>query len=350
LAIPVFGVIRPDVSQLQITAAQGKGVTGAQALASALFEAAERHAAANYKQIILASTSQLRTCDINLLTPEMLGGRSVDPAAAIDWIEAIGIRTRSRVLVPAAEVVFPYIAPKGVVRPFRSSTTGLAAGNTIAEAILHGVFEVIERDAVSRCFVNDWPALIDTSSITDPILVGLINRIENAGIQLLILDLSAFAVVPTFKVLGLDPMWQGPTTITTGQGSHTDSRIALRRAVLEFAQARAVAIQGSREDLSRYQNEWQEDAQFRFELIRHFALQGGLRSLTISESPIHGVGRTLGFVFDRLDEAGYKDVLYIDLTHHEVQIPAVRVIVPGMVDTFVDPDRKRKCSDNAARQ
>jgi len=348
LGVPVFAAVRPEVSQFQITAAQGKGVSVAQALASAMLEAVERHAAAHYSKLTISSIEELRLRGLDALTPEMLGGRSLDSAAQIEWVEAIRLRTNSRVLVPAADVVYPYVAPRHIARPFRPSTTGLAAGNSTNEAVLHALFEVIERDAVSRCFVSDWPTLVDTRSIVDQVLVGLVDRIEGSGIELAILDLSGFAVVPTFKVIGLDPMWQGPQMIVTGQGAHIDCRIALRRAVLEFVQSRAVAIQGSREDLSRYQRDWKvdnADARFQFELIRHTALQKGLSSPRKTVRPVGGITKALRLVCSRLLKAGYIDVLYTDLTHDEIQIPVVRVIVPGMVDSFIDPSRKPKCSD-----
>lgn len=50
--------------------------------------------------------------------------------------------------VPACAVYYPYY-PSSDLQLFRFHTNGIASGNTIEEAILHALFEDIERDAWS---------------------------------------------------------------------------------------------------------------------------------------------------------------------------------------------------------
>jgi ribosomal protein S12 methylthiotransferase accessory factor len=43
-----------------------------------------------------------------------------------------------------------------------------------------------------------------------------------------------------------------------------------------------------------------------------------------------------------LKKAGFEDVLFVDLTKPEIEIPVVRVIIPGMEVYSVDPERVGK--------
>ena len=43
-----------------------------------------------------------------------------------------------------------------------------------------------------------------------------------------------------------------------------------------------------------------------------------------------------------LKKAGFEDVLFVDLTKPEIEIPVVRVIIPGMEVYSVDRDRVGK--------
>ena len=40
-----------------------------------------------------------------------------------------------------------------------------------------------------------------------------------------------------------------------------------------------------------------------------------------------------------LGKCGFEDILYVDLTRPEIEIPVVRVIIPGMEVYSVDADR-----------
>ena len=50
--------------------------------------------------------------------------------------------------VPASAVFHPYVSRLDLAL-FRTSTNGLASGNNLEEAVLHGLLEVVERDAWS---------------------------------------------------------------------------------------------------------------------------------------------------------------------------------------------------------
>jgi ribosomal protein S12 methylthiotransferase accessory factor len=345
IGIPVIAASRPAVHDVQITATQGKGFTYTDAIASALLEAVERHAAASHRpSLLLATVAEVGGAGHAHLTPQELNAAPTGDAR-IDWIAATSLRTGREVLVPAAEVLYPYFPPAGAARPVRPSTTGLASGNSVAEAILHGLFEVLERDAVS-CHALGRPAkLLDLDSLQ----AGsperrLCQKFEDAGVSLFVLDLSEMSVVPAYKAITADSFPSGPRTFIHGQGAHVHPHIALRRALAEVAQSRAVAIQASREDLARYAGDWNPgyDVAASANLFREQTRRNGVSRLGApTPDAFEGVGLMLRRVLARVAAAGFPDVLYTDLTDPQIKFPVVHVLVPGMMDVIVEPNRRR---------
>lgn len=342
LGIPVFTCTRPSVHDVQITTTQGKGLRAVEAIIAALLEAVERHAAATFKPALrLATAEGLAGAGLAHVPPSQLGAACGDDRP-IEWLSSVSLRTGRPVLMPAAEVMFPYFPPDGVLRPVRPSTTGLSAGNTLAEAILHSLFEVLERDAVSK-LARGWRVkLLDLASVTGEVEMGLVERFRKAGIDLLVLDLSAFALAPTFRAVTADSSITGTQLIAMGQGTSTSPAVALRRALLEAAQARVVAIQGSREDLRKHGwNVNYERAKLRFEAMRFHATAAGVTRLPAADdSPQMTVEAVLRMMCQRVLAAGYPDVIYTDVTDPSIGIPTTHVSVPGMVDLVVEPERK----------
>jgi thioglycine synthase len=344
LGVPVIAASRPAVHDVQITATQGKGFTYADAIASALLEAVERQAAASYRPTVRAAVTELKAAGRAHVAAEQLNAAPLGDAV-IEWVAATSLLHGQEVLVPAADVLYPYFAPAGVARPVRPSTTGLASGNSVAEAILHGLFEVLERDAVS-CHALGLPAkLLDLNSFEVGSPEGrLCQRFEDAGVSLFVLDLSEISVVPAYKAVTVDTFPAGPRTFVHGQGAHLDPRIALRRALAEVAQSRAVAIQASREDLARYTDDWHPsyDVAARARLLREHSRRNGMTRLGTPPEDECGRGcPMLRRACARVTAAGFSDVLYTNLTDPRIDIPVVHVLVPGMMDVVVEPNRRR---------
>ena len=67
------------------------------------------------------------------------------PEFLIDWTIAEELLTAQEVWLPASSVFF-FGSPK----LYDVSSNGLASGNELTEATLHALYELIERDAISR--------------------------------------------------------------------------------------------------------------------------------------------------------------------------------------------------------
>lgn len=344
VGIPVASATRPSVDLRQITATQGKGLTLEDAKASALMEAVERHAGARARPGLLASVNALIASAREHASPSELGA-SWDPDQVIEWLPATSLASGRERLVPAASVLFPYFAPAGAQTPVRPATTGLASGSTHAEAVLHAIYEVVERDAVSQFLAGGPARYLRTDAIQSATEQNLVRRFEQAGVQLCIADLSATSAVAVYCVFtwALDgPM---PSLLVAGQGAHSSPLLALRRALLEAAQSRVVALQGSREDLIRHASEWGNSAtttKAEFEALLAELEASPAATVPRAAEPARSVSDALEQVLSQLDAQGYHDVLYSDLQLEQIGIPVVRVTVPGMVDTVADPARRRR--------
>jgi hypothetical protein len=107
------------------------------------------------------------------------------------------------------------------------SSTGLASGNSLAEAKLHALLEVIERDAEAinpyhdcRCFAVN---------AKEPRMTALFKDYRGRGIQIQFQDISPAFGVPCCKcfVIALDG------SIAKGTSAHLDGRRAVMSALAE---------------------------------------------------------------------------------------------------------------------
>ena len=123
-------------------------------------------------------------------------------------------------------------------------TTGFASGNTIQEAILQAIGEVIERHNISRIIQGklSTPSL-DISSVNYRIAKSLIKKFFNVGIELYIKDFSLGLSIPTISVLAYDSNPPSNTVkIYNAAGAHLNRDFALIRALIELAQHRSQII------------------------------------------------------------------------------------------------------------
>jgi ribosomal protein S12 methylthiotransferase accessory factor len=332
------------VTDAQITATQGKGLERVDALASALMEAVERYSAGRPRARRVATVEELRAAGEPHCSPERLGATPFG-ASPIEWVRSASLRTGEPTWIPAAEVLFPYFAPPGVTVPVRPSTTGLAAGNTLLEAVLHAVCEVVERDAVSRYRAGAPAPLVDLTSVGAGPERDLVERYAAVGIRLFVADLSRLAPIPVYFAHTYSDDGVTPAIGAGGQGAGFSAPDAFRRALLEAAQSRVVAIQGSREDLIRHASVWGDtsvEVRQHWERTRSRAAERGAVPLPPMVEPPRSVSHAVERVLGHLAANDYHELFVTDLTDPEIGVPVVHVAIPGLTDTVVDPSRRRR--------
>lgn len=344
IGIPVYSAIRPGAAEGAVSIYAGKGATKPQAKASAMMEAFERYSAEKQEcddeKIIRGTYQELENAiePSSLILPRRL--QSSPHHTKLEWVEALHIKSDEKVLIPANAAYHPYIS-KTTSSIFKSNTNGLASGNIIEEAVFHGMTEVIERDAWSIFESQKDKVEIDASNSENPIIVDLLKKFKEAGIGIKLIDLTADVKVPTVAASADDDVLKDPALLTMGVGTHLDPEIAVIRALTEVAQSRATQIHGTREDTSRavfmrkagyermkkINGHWFEDSDkiINLEDVKN-------RCSTSFKEDIETTMKQLA-------KCKIKDAFFVDLTRKELNIPVVRVVIPGMEVFSVDPER-----------
>lgn len=246
IGIPVVMSVRPLSKVLSVS--QGKGQTLTLAKVSAVMESVELwHAETAYPPL-----TRRRTPATELDLPYALNDLVRDSSALVtettrlDWIGATGLVSGRATEVPFGVVCFTeYVerpwTPYGIV----TTSNGLASGNNLPEAVLHALYEVIERDAISRTVRDDHRTFIDPRTVDDPDCAHMIRQIGAAGVELRLAHVPSSTGVPCFEAELWSPEFP---VITLGAGAHLAAEVALSRAITEAAQSRLTSIAGSRDD------------------------------------------------------------------------------------------------------
>lgn len=158
------------------------------------------------------------------------------PGTPTQWVWGWSTLERRRILVPE-HVAFWHAGTRDT-RFLYESSNGCAVGGSLEEAVLYGLFEVVERDA----FLLAWYSrtrLREVDVSGDPGLVHLLDLMEERGLRLRILDATSDLGVPTALAVitaaeevvraGLAP------AMSLATGTHPDPRRALMTAVEETA-------------------------------------------------------------------------------------------------------------------
>ena len=340
IGIPVSSAVRPSARSLATS--QGKGVDVLAARLSALMEAVELwHAERHHLPVRFASHDELQaegrelvdvqglvTCPCNEFRPER----------PLRWTRALDLPTGTTVWVPYEAVHCDWRVPAmSGEHSFQNGTNGLASGNTVTEAVVHALCEVIERDATVR--FGDLPAeqqqrrRVELDSIEDPTCVALLRQFAAAGIEVVVWDMTSELGVATFSCTAIEVSapWHQPLPRARGSGTHLQREVALRRALTEAAQARAAIIAGSRDDIfyARYQDYFGLDGrrEATAELDTPPVRRYSDAPTVVTDRPTHD----LDLLVERLGDAGLGGISVVDLTHPRWQVPVMKVLVPGLL-------------------
>jgi ribosomal protein S12 methylthiotransferase accessory factor len=232
--VPYYLATLGDTTAFSDVAAsrQAAGVSAAwdEAFMKALGEGLERYAAGVYRTALLPHA---RPDDIDrTIPPEAFVGseQMAEPRSdeAIRWVAGEALATGSPVLLPAAVVCFP--PPRERVRP--AITTGLGLGNSTGEALLSGLYEVLERDAA----MLGWYSTFDPLGLTvdSERFATLAGRARSEDLDVSALLLTQDVDVPVVAVaVHRDGEWP---RFAVGSGADLDGVRAAEAALAEALQ------------------------------------------------------------------------------------------------------------------
>jgi len=334
--IPVVMVCRPNARSVSVS--QGKGCTLAAAKASGLMESVEGFHAENIALPLRIGSAQDMKKDVKTVAMESLPTVRDSPYThhyPITWIESTDLLKKQASWLPYEMVHTNYTYP----RPsgsgcFPASSNGLASGNSIAEATVHAICEVIERDALTL-WHQSGPAQIDKASI-DPATINnalcaeTLGKLDAAGQDTFLWDITSDTTIPTYLCVIMDRDAH-TSHIGVGSGTHLSREVALLRALHEAVQVRTTYIVGARDDITsdEYTAEGMQAKQRFFQhYIRQSSFSSGFSQSVDLDSD--SVESDLVTLLQALAAIGINEVLRVDLSKQEFDIAVVRVVIPGL--------------------
>ena len=303
--------------------AYGRGLSLAQARASYAMEIVERASA--YVSVgpgqagiggevldrklplllIKARYADLKAQGRAVLDPGLLPLEASCPDAPLYWLTALAV-DGAEVLVPAQAVfLFCNLDEPGLF--LAGGSTGLASGNSLDEAKVAAITEILERDAEAttpfsraRCF---------TLRSRDQRIQSLLEDYAARGIRVQFQDLTTELGLPVYQcfVTALDG------TVARATGANLNGARAALAALTEtpwpYVWARPAPFgKASGPGLAALPERVLED-------LPDYSLPSAEANLRLLESVLAGHG---------------KSPLYVDLTRTDLNLPVVRVLIPGL--------------------
>ncbi len=347
LGIPVVMVARPNARTLAVT--QGKGVDLDHAKASGVMEAVESfHGERIGLPLKLLTYNEIarRHAVIDPARLPSVRDSLYHPNLPLLWIEGFDLVSRRRIWLPHESVHVNYALPlpQGT-GCFASSTNGLASGNHILEAISSGICEVIERDADALWLRADAASLqerrLDLDTIDDERSRSILDKYRRAQMAVEVWDTTSDIGIPSFRchIYEAEDNPNDSQGTFFGAGCHPARSIALLRALTEAAQSRLTYISGSRDDIERRDYRRPDDetpAERRRREGPGAPPSRPLESTVTQESPT--LNEDLQWELARLQAAGLNQVIVVDLTMPEFNLPVVKVVIPGLEGVPDGPD------------
>ena len=328
----------------------GKGSTAEQGEASALMEAIERYSGIFQGDEIRATRrftdfppgDAILPNDILLFSAAQFQGdqsEATEPheapatplfarSAEIEWSPVWSLRDERFKYLPTGILYFSYKDDRG--HQASADSNGCAAGNTLEEAIVQGFLELVERDSYAIWWYNRLGRPeVDLAQFDDPYVRDLRAQLAETGRRLWVLDITSDLGIPSFVAL-THRVENSQEQIEFGSGAHFDARIALLRAMTELNQFLSIGLMGGRNSETLSQEGATPFPPFRLQDHPY---------LTPSGNP---VVQPDGSKFSELDKREQViacvrlarqeglDFLVLDQTRPDIEVPVVRVIVPGL--------------------
>ena len=343
VGIPVFQAIRPATAYPN-TVFAGKGFTELESKVSACMEALESFVAE--KEVFSSralSLAEISRSDLPFHAPaeHFFPMNRVPPEKPLHWVSV-----QSLELDPSGRVVpgSPHwVVKEAVAMPcpqpnWLCHTNGIASGNTLEEAVLHGLLEVIERDAQSIALAAKRARVPSEKVLTSPRVADIIARISRAGLRYTLKDITSDLGVPVFYAIVWDPANESAWYFSGGTGCHPAAEIAAVRALTEALQARASMISGAREDLREDKIREQVGAETLKQVFRYWLSEAGEPAAESADFPPVSVPEALQFIARKVREKGFN-IKWFPYSFDTLHFRVIRVVVPGLESFVLDKTR-----------
>lgn len=336
IGIPTAISIRPNAKHLSVS--QGKGVNITLAKISAIMESIEGYHAENPPPVEFCGTyhelkNQHPVIDPHLF-PRTLFTKKDLGHYPFAWAKAYDLCKKTTCYLPHALTCLDSTELRPEYGYLDVNSSGLAAGNLYEEALCHGLYELIERDALYRFQTlppsKQFKNQIDLTTVPQGTNREIINKFQQAGLSVRAFEITSSLGIPAFHCAVFDPNIMRKLGVFTGAGAHLSTEIALSRALTEAAQTRLTLITGSRDDI--FPHHYYQDTPSHAHLIEQSAQTGRKNYQDCCHPFFTGTfNNHIEHILTALKHTQLFSVFQIDHTKPKFNIPVIQVFVPGLL-------------------
>lgn len=328
----------------------GKGLNKRQAYFSAAFEMFERLSARYFgeKEIVCGSYKQLKEycADVSEMTKVVEQVDSVydsfDEEKEIDWVWAYSLTEKKPKLVPASLVFLSRSSFKGNFAPVGSS--GMSAGATLKDAILQGMFELLEHDAwmIGQANTVRLP-IVEYQGLKNKGLSEVISKIEEKGFHIISREYTNDIGIPVIRTWISNPNDYANYAFS-GFGASINPELALERSITEAVQSRASVHEADVEEYASLDMEYLISARDGLYSLFYFQQKdiapiGNRKDISqIKNMSFETVDQSIEYVISRIKAVQPDaDILFVDLTREGIGIPVVKVLITKGTQLMGEP-------------
>lgn len=263
---------------------------------------------------------------------------------AINWVKGYSITNNCERLVPASFVHLPYVSEpfERIISP--NISTGLAAGTSIYDAILNGIYEVVERDAISIMWLNKL-----SMPLIDDFSCSWLKKIYDEYFSMdrskyVLVDISTDIGIPVVFVIKYFQSEKGISS-ACGAACRLNAEDAALKGMIEAAQgAKWIQYLHVQDWMWGYNDDFSDIVDFQDhihlyslpEMVKHLDfVSASNNAKTISSMPSLSTGNSKEDVYkcvDILKEKGLE-VIVVDITSEDIKetpYKVVKVLIPGL--------------------
>lgn len=235
----------------QINRAGGAAIERDRAIAATIGEAVERYCASHYESESLIF-APYREVAADAVHPSKFGlfserqyrtpGFQYKPFtedSPVTWTWGYSLQRKKPTLVPACMTYLPFrhVPGRREVDICGSTSTGLACGNSLEEAILSAMGEVVERDAITCFWMNRLPLPHVEVDEASPIYETFRDKLAMPGLNYWLLDATTDLGIPVFFTL-LKGNTNAGLMVNSGSQASPATYLAALKSLVEAAHGR----------------------------------------------------------------------------------------------------------------
>lgn len=327
-----------------------------------LLEAIERYHSVNFNEKLFINNS-FSNLTIKSINPKTFSYFSKDQLYQDDfkefvlgkddkfnWISGRNLFDNTEIMLPAQIVLSEYNFKKYKEKKIRIPiSTGDAIGLGREDALIRGIFEIIERDNYMINFLNQiqLKKIINLENALE--IKNLIQEIKSNGLKYFVLNATLDFNVNSIITLFLDESGNSPA-VTVGLGCHTDLEKAIKKSILE-----AITQWLTRKEIY-YENKnksflisdldfWESYRKRTFwnsfiniDFIKKIINEENIEYLKLKEESNNYNDSNLENLKNEIKNKNYE-AFYVDLSSEELKkhdLKVIKSIIPEMYPMFTD--------------